>query len=72
MVKCLQQDIEKDVHLRRTGRADPTEASKYIVLALVFFLPAPVRSRSRANVCTSMYSILGYRDYGNRLTINST
>ena len=27
LVKCFQQDVDKDVTLRRTDRADPMEAS---------------------------------------------
>ena len=75
-MKFLLQHVEEDVHLRRTGREDPMEASMHIGLALETSFPRlfilSIRIRSRANLCINMYSILGYRDYGNRLTINST
>ena len=75
LVKCLRQDVEEDLHLQRTGRTDPMEASKHIVLALETSFPRPYAAAHveiYAQVCVSMCSILGYRDYENKLTINST
>ena len=72
MVKCILQDIEKVVHLQLTGRADPTEASNHIVLALETRLPrlyAVAHVQMCAQVCTPY---LGLGTNGNRLTINST
>ena len=47
----------KIVHLRRTGREDPMEASMHIVLALETFFPRIAHVQIYAQVCTPYLGI---------------